>query len=245
MSPNRVVLKQNLCTPGIYVSTTWICYENAWKKVPKILSQMVVLAFKMVSFIPWFFPSHTKKITFPKTKQIQGYTPWKWMVGRSRFLPFGARHTVRMLSPAGSPPNHPFGKENDLNQTSMIMFHVNLPGCLYFQVPSCRPAIKKEKTQGRSLPPPPPALHSDILWNLWKTTELPKLERAASTGAWRIFSVITEVIGFIYLSSNPRWQDIVIISLISKKTSALAPLDYEGFKWTCQTPENLSHLEKF
>ena len=25
--------------------------------------------------------------------------------------------------------NHPFRKENDLNQTSMIMFHVNLQGC--------------------------------------------------------------------------------------------------------------------
>ena len=27
------------------------------------------------------------------------------------------------------PTNQPFGKENDLNRTSMIMFHVNLPGC--------------------------------------------------------------------------------------------------------------------
>ena len=27
------------------------------------------------------------------------------------------------------PEHHPFGKENDLNQTSMIMFHVNLQGC--------------------------------------------------------------------------------------------------------------------
>ena len=26
--------------------------------------------------------------------------------------------------------NHPFGKENDLKQTPMIMFHVNLPGCM-------------------------------------------------------------------------------------------------------------------
>ena len=26
--------------------------------------------------------------------------------------------------------NHPFRKENDLNQTSMIMFHVNLQGCI-------------------------------------------------------------------------------------------------------------------
>ena len=30
------------------------------------------------------------------------------------------------------PTNHPFGKENDLNQTSMIMFHVNLQGCSQF-----------------------------------------------------------------------------------------------------------------
>ena len=29
----------------------------------------------------------------------------------------------------GSPTNHPFRKEHDLNQTSMIMFHVNLQGC--------------------------------------------------------------------------------------------------------------------
>ena len=28
------------------------------------------------------------------------------------------------------PTNHPFRKENDLNQTSMIMFHVNLQGCI-------------------------------------------------------------------------------------------------------------------
>ena len=27
------------------------------------------------------------------------------------------------------PTNHPCRKENDLNQTSMIMFHVNLQGC--------------------------------------------------------------------------------------------------------------------
>ena len=30
------------------------------------------------------------------------------------------------------PTNHPFGKENDLNQTSMIMFHVSLQGCMDF-----------------------------------------------------------------------------------------------------------------
>ena len=29
------------------------------------------------------------------------------------------------------PTNHPFGRENYLNQTSMIMFHVNLPGCIW------------------------------------------------------------------------------------------------------------------
>ena len=29
------------------------------------------------------------------------------------------------------PTNHPFRKENDMNQTSMIMFHVNLPGCSF------------------------------------------------------------------------------------------------------------------
>ena len=28
------------------------------------------------------------------------------------------------------PTNHPFRKENDLNQTSMIMFHINLQGCI-------------------------------------------------------------------------------------------------------------------
>jgi len=28
------------------------------------------------------------------------------------------------------PTNHPFRKENDLNQTFMIMFHVNLRGCI-------------------------------------------------------------------------------------------------------------------
>ena len=27
------------------------------------------------------------------------------------------------------PTNHPFRKEHDLNQTPMIMFYVNLPGC--------------------------------------------------------------------------------------------------------------------
>ena len=27
------------------------------------------------------------------------------------------------------PTNHPFGKEYDVNQTSMVMFHVNLQGC--------------------------------------------------------------------------------------------------------------------
>ena len=30
------------------------------------------------------------------------------------------------------PTNHPFRKENDRNQTSMIMFHVNLQGCILF-----------------------------------------------------------------------------------------------------------------
>jgi len=30
------------------------------------------------------------------------------------------------------PTNHPFGKENDLNQTSVIMFHVNLQGSTMF-----------------------------------------------------------------------------------------------------------------
>jgi len=30
---------------------------------------------------------------------------------------------------AGTYSHHPFRKENDLNQTRMIMFHVNLPGC--------------------------------------------------------------------------------------------------------------------
>ena len=30
---------------------------------------------------------------------------------------------------AGTYSHQPFGKENDLNQTSMIMFHVNLQGC--------------------------------------------------------------------------------------------------------------------
>ena len=29
------------------------------------------------------------------------------------------------------PTNHPFRKENDLNQTSMTMFHVDLQGCTY------------------------------------------------------------------------------------------------------------------
>ena len=28
--------------------------------------------------------------------------------------------------------NHPFRKENDLNPTSMIMFYVNLPGCIRY-----------------------------------------------------------------------------------------------------------------
>ena len=30
------------------------------------------------------------------------------------------------------PTNHPFRKENDLNQTFMIMFHVNLRGCISY-----------------------------------------------------------------------------------------------------------------
>ena len=38
-----------------------------------------------------------------------------------------ALHPGRLT--AGSPTNHPFRKENDLNQTSMIMFHANLQGC--------------------------------------------------------------------------------------------------------------------
>ena len=31
---------------------------------------------------------------------------------------------------AGSPKNHPIQKENHLNQTSMVRFHVNFPGCI-------------------------------------------------------------------------------------------------------------------
>ena len=45
---------------------------------------------------------------FPKEKHLHGPLPWKINMEHS---------------------NHPFGKENDLNQTSMIMFHVSLPGC--------------------------------------------------------------------------------------------------------------------
>ena len=35
------------------------------------------------------------------------------------------------------PTNHPSRKENDLNQTSMIMFHVNLPGSIGLPVAFC------------------------------------------------------------------------------------------------------------
>ena len=37
------------------------------------------------------------------------------------------------------PTNHPFRKENDLNQTSMIMFHVNLQGCIGVTVTPVKP----------------------------------------------------------------------------------------------------------
>ena len=33
------------------------------------------------------------------------------------------------------PTNHPFGKENDLRKTSMIMFHDNLQGCTLCWLP--------------------------------------------------------------------------------------------------------------
>ena len=37
------------------------------------------------------------------------------------------------------PTNHPFRKENDLKQTSMIMVHVHLPGCIHFFCCCSRP----------------------------------------------------------------------------------------------------------
>ena len=45
------------------------------------------------------------------------------------------------------PTNHPFRKENDLNQTSMIMFHVNLPGCTTYCWKICwkiHPSLTKQ-----------------------------------------------------------------------------------------------------
>ena len=48
-----------------------------------------------------------------------------WKLRNSRWLL--KVHPGRLT--AGTYSHHPFRKENDLNQTSMIMFHVNLPGC--------------------------------------------------------------------------------------------------------------------
>ena len=57
------------------------------------------------------------------------------------------------------PTNHPFRKENDLNQTSMIMVHVNLPGCRWLF------GISEPSTVGIPESPPtssPPAQSFDL-----------------------------------------------------------------------------------
>ena len=48
------------------------------------------------------------------------------------------------------PTNHPFRKENDLNQTSRNMFHVNLQGCNSF--PMNRPALQLKTSIQPQLP---------------------------------------------------------------------------------------------
>ena len=51
-------------------------------------------------------------------KTLFGITPWK----------------INM-----EPANHPFRKENDLKQTSMIMSHLNLQGCIFSVVSPSKP----------------------------------------------------------------------------------------------------------
>ena len=51
---------------------------------------------------------------------------WEGGIRRGQKGPSPKRTPWKMNT---EPTNQPFGKENDLKQTSMIMFHVNLPGC--------------------------------------------------------------------------------------------------------------------
>ena len=56
--------------------------------------------------------------------------------GLVREIPFkvGEILSFSQIHPGRLTWNHPFRKENDLNQTSMIMCHVNLQRCIYVQV---------------------------------------------------------------------------------------------------------------
>ena len=58
-------------------------------------------------WVLWWDGPHLSQST-KRRLSLRSFTPWK----------------INM-----EPKNHPFRKENDLNQTSMIMFHVNLQGC--------------------------------------------------------------------------------------------------------------------
>ena len=78
---------------------------------------------------------------------------------------YGSLHPGR-LTP-GTYSHHPFRKENGLNQTSMIMFHVNLQGCNYGEKTGINLQISWFKVRGflPKLGVSPKAWHLDQVTN--------------------------------------------------------------------------------
>ena len=81
--------------------------------------------------------------TVHQTWVTKSSTPSWWMRGFNNLIcqeaspnwiamcgQYMAVHTPPKTNMA--PKNHPFRKENDLNQTSIFGFHINLPGCISF-----------------------------------------------------------------------------------------------------------------
>ena len=64
----------------------------------------------------------------PRKNQVSDQSIFEQLVGPQLGHQRGHTLTPGRLT-AGTYSHHPFRKENDLIQTSMIMFHVILPGC--------------------------------------------------------------------------------------------------------------------
>ena len=105
----------------------------------------------MVSFIPWFFPSHEKKS--PKKNKSNVLHPENgWLAGHVSYLLGLDIHPGRWT--AGSPPNHPFGKEDYLNHPPWLCSMLIFQGVYIFR---CHPAVlpsKKKKHRADPFHPP-------------------------------------------------------------------------------------------